>query len=292
MVTGAIRGACSFSRPRPPHTHSKVGGGMPRPGFGRGRCGPAPWSRVLGVAGTVTCSRGTSNLPPFPPAPRCLLPTATSRSPPAAAAPALRSHRGLLSSREARRPQRPAHPEVRLQPRPLPPPRGGRTRAPVLGRRLGSWGGGWGRPGRRSRHSRGLGGGAGARWARKGERGQDGAEFFRAGRVLTRVGKARGRAGRSARGIRAGAAAGRSRGGGIGEDKALAPGAASRVLPPPPHQRRSVEGAGSPAGVHPEPGSGAASRAIHPAALGASGGSCAQVCARVCKGPSSDKCHR
>lgn len=65
--------------------NSKVGAGMPRPrAWGEAGAEQAPWSRVSGVPGAVTCSRGASKTPA---ALRSFLPTPTTFPPPPSGPP-------------------------------------------------------------------------------------------------------------------------------------------------------------------------------------------------------------
>lgn len=254
---------------------------MPRPPcLGEAGAEQAPWSRVSGVAAAVTCPPGTSKTPA---APHSLLPTATSRSPPAATAaraqerprsatspgaeaPAAGAPRGTGFSisptppsargwacREGRVPTGPR--ELHLGPRVfsgLPRGRGREAESSSLEK----WGFGWREE-----------------WAivrREGKAERDPAEFFGTGQVLTRVEQARaGPAGRVC-GIRAGAWEG-TMGGGSERTKrspwaGRAPGAA---LPASEAGDRQPSGFPGPV-LSPSPTLTRLRGSAHPAPLGAS----------------------
>ena len=193
---------------------------MPRPrAWGEAGAEQAPWSRVSGVPGAVTCSRGASKTPA---APRSFLPTPTtfppppSGPPPAAAArsgagatafpgteapapareprgtgfslsPPLPSTRGW-ACREGPRPflARAASPLRAREPHPCP-------RSPVPGCIGISRDGGWGSPRQRGEKVGIWGWPNSQLLGLKGEQGRDQAEFFSAGQVLTRGGAGAGR---------------------------------------------------------------------------------------------------
>lgn len=288
---------------------------MPRPGFGRGGLGAgaleqALWSRVSGVAGAVTCSRGTSKNPcgSLPPPPHCHLPGLFLQPPP----PARRSDsaRPVPGSRDAASGR--LTPRYRLQPLPAAPfragvglqgrvsPRGAPGAAPDP-LSPGSGEGGVGKPKVVELKKSGIGWRSRRMLGVEGKGRKDGAEFFPTGQVLTRVEQARAEPGKRVPGIHAGTWAGEVGAGGTGEDEALHLGGASAVLPR--WRRRwgtAARGIPLPA-LSPSAALGRPPGAIHPAPLRAS--SCCAVpkldcdpeaaapwaCSLTCKVASYDK---
>lgn len=192
----------------------------------------APWSRVSGVAGvarTVTCPRGTSKTPA---APRFLLPTATSRSPPAATAARAQERLRSAAFPGAEAPAAAGAPRgtgFSLFP---PPPSergwacreerastrgalGAVLRSPVPGRFRGSGEGGVGKPKAARLEKWGFEGQNRQFLGMNGERGRDLEEFFGVGQILTRAEQARAESGERVSGIRAGTWEGGDGGGGL-----------------------------------------------------------------------------